>query len=365
MKVQIKIAGLDRGIVPLEFVALALARARSTVRVAKPALDRDGMTHSEPIVHPAIRRENEVEAIKLLLREAQQHRLRVCDSGGVERSANELIETPLGRLRICNAIGREVPATDVIEATARIGEVRFKSLDDETRAAILAGSREVEPGSGVSIYEGPHIELEPDPDATKLAALYTTTTWLEAWGKDRGLDFSVEFSGAVFPTANGWGGVPRSSDVQPAAPATGLSQAERLQAPQSDLSDASKTSEVQPPAPASTYEHADSVRAQERELGGALGPSAVEPTPSPRRHRLGRDLLAHVIVRARTAAGDASDSAEVMAQLEKLARLPDATRPPPLVGVTSGGVQWLNGGVTKVLTRQALWKRLKRLSENR
>ncbi|MCA9645911.1 MAG: hypothetical protein KC492_34710, partial [Myxococcales bacterium] len=280
--------------------------ARSMVRVAKQAIDRDGLTHSEPIVHVAIRLEREGEANRLLLREAQLGRLRVCDSRGIE-----------------------TPADDLIEAAACDGETRFKPLDDRAREAIQAGSREVDPGNGLSRYDGPPIELELDPEATKLAALYTTPGWLDAWGKDRGLDFSVEFSGVVFPTANGWGGMPLPSEAQPGPPATGLGQAESLQAPQSDLSDASKTSKGQ----------------------------AIPRTQS---YRMGRDLIAPIVGKACSAVPDPFDTAAVFAELERLARLPDKERPSPLTGVDSGGVSWMDGGVKKKLTRRNLGQRLNR-----
>lgn len=85
---------------------------------------------------------------------------------------------------------------------------------------------------------------------------------------------------------------------------------------------------------------------------GAAAPTRV--------HRIGRDVLAPVIDRARSVSSDGADTARVMAELERLARLPDSERPAPLAGVTSGGVQWRDGGVIKTLTRKALGDRLRR-----
>ena len=82
-----------------------------------------------------------------------------------------------------------------------------------------------------------------------------------------------------------------------------------------------------------------------------------------RTHRLQRDLLAPVIDRACSAVTDSTDSASVMAELERLARLPD--RPTPLSGVTSGGIQWRVGGIVKILTRKALGDRLRRRARQR
>ena len=85
-------------------------------------------------------------------------------------------------------------------------------------------------------------------------------------------------------------------------------------------------------------------------------------TPQPvRRHLIGRDLLAPVIDQACSAVANPSDTAAVMAELERLARLSDKARPAPLAGVTSGGVQWLDGGTVKTLTRKALTQRLRRV----
>ena len=82
-------------------------------------------------------------------------------------------------------------------------------------------------------------------------------------------------------------------------------------------------------------------------------------------HRLGRDLLAPVIDRVCSEVSNASDSAAVMAQLERLARLPEKDRPAPLAGVTSGGVKWRDGGTVKSLTRKALGGRLRRRAQAR
>lgn len=98
------------------------------------------------------------------------------------------------------------------------------------------------------------------------------------------------------------------------------------------------------------------------------GPAAApaEATTTGRRtHRLGRDLLAPAIDRACCAVPDPTDSASVMAELERLARLPEKDRPPPLSGVTSGGIQWRDGGGTKTLTRKALGDRLRRRTQAR
>ena len=77
-------------------------------------------------------------------------------------------------------------------------------------------------------------------------------------------------------------------------------------------------------------------------------------------HRVARDLLTPAIDRACSAVLNASDSAAVMVELERLAWLPDKERPAPLAGVTSGGVQWRDGGTMKTLTRKALGDRLRR-----
>lgn len=90
-------------------------------------------------------------------------------------------------------------------------------------------------------------------------------------------------------------------------------------------------------------------------------PSALRTDPAAvMRHRIARDLLTPVIERARRASSNHNDSAAVMAELERLARLPEASRPAPLAGVTSGGVQWRNGGTIQTLTRKALGDRLRR-----
>lgn len=83
-----------------------------------------------------------------------------------------------------------------------------------------------------------------------------------------------------------------------------------------------------------------------------------------RSHRISRrDLLGPVIDIALKAVSGPADKAGVMVELERLARLPDGTRPAPLAGVTSGGIQWHNGGQVKVLTRKALGDRLRRREE--
>lgn len=84
------------------------------------------------------------------------------------------------------------------------------------------------------------------------------------------------------------------------------------------------------------------------------------PTTSGRQHYIGRDVLHPVVQRARAVVVDSNDSAQVWAELERLARLSDSQRPAPLAGVTSGGLQWRDGGRTKVLTRKALGDRLRR-----
>ena len=88
--------------------------------------------------------------------------------------------------------------------------------------------------------------------------------------------------------------------------------------------------------------------------------SPPSETPTVRKHRSGRDVLAPVIERVRRTVGDGTDTAQVMAELERLAGLPELERPAPLAGVTSGGVQWRDGGVVNVLTRKALGDRLRR-----
>jgi hypothetical protein len=93
----------------------------------------------------------------------------------------------------------------------------------------------------------------------------------------------------------------------------------------------------------------------------AVGTAAAVSTRNAGRRRAAqRDVLVPTIERAQRAVADRFDTASVMAELEKLARLPQSSRPPPLAGVTSGGVQWLDGGVTKTLTRRALGERLRR-----
>lgn len=84
------------------------------------------------------------------------------------------------------------------------------------------------------------------------------------------------------------------------------------------------------------------------------------PTSAARVHRLARDLLSPVLDQARRAVEDPDDAAAVMAELERLARLPDGERPAPLSGVNSGGVQWHDGGQVRRLNRKALGDRLRR-----
>lgn len=98
---------------------------------------------------------------------------------------------------------------------------------------------------------------------------------------------------------------------------------------------------------------------------GAAAPTARDHAAATKVHRIGRDLLAPVIDQARRAVADGSDSAAVMAELERLARLPDAQRPAPLAGVNSGGIQWRDGGAVKTLTRKALTMRLQRHAQSR
>ena len=208
---------------------------------------------------------------------------------------------------MCDSTGMVKPVADLVEAAARDGLVRYKALDEKTHMAMLADTREVEPGCGVAEYCGLPIDFEQDPDATQLAALHTTPGWLAAWGRDRGIDITVEFTGVIIDTVNGWGGVPRPRDVAP-------------------------------------VEFSDQGR---------------------RRHRTGaHDLLAPLIERVCHTL-DTCESATVMAELERLARLPETDWPAPLAGLTSGGIKWHDGGQVEILTRKALGDRLRRRAEAR
>lgn len=84
-----------------------------------------------------------------------------------------------------------------------------------------------------------------------------------------------------------------------------------------------------------------------------------------RTHRVARDLLTPVIERACNLVDNKDDAAAVMAELERLARLPEKDRPAPLAGVTSGGIQWRDGGTLNTLSRKALGDRMRRRAKPR
>lgn len=107
------------------------------------------------------------------------------------------------------------------------------------------------------------------------------------------------------------------------------------------------------------------LEANEPHLAFRFGPkpAALSGTAAPKasmKHRIGRDVLSPLLEKVQRGLELPYDTASVMAELERLARLPDAERPAPLVGVNSGGVQWRDGGATKSLTRRALGDRLRR-----
>ena len=112
------------------------------------------------------------------------------------------------------------------------------------------------------------------------------------------------------------------------------------------------------------------------EAGELRAPQSQGTSAGPERARSGQgertahhpssrspDILTTLIRQALDDTGQSPNGnrAVVWTELERRARLPEESRPEPLRGVTSGGIQYVKGGRTMVLTRRAFGDRMRRL----
>jgi len=117
-------------------------------------------------------------------------------------------------------------------------------------------------------------------------------------------------------------------------------------------------------------EQHDELREAARNLASvaASGDRSPDPCPHGRRvtnRKADRDSLAPLVRQAAEAAGGADQPLAAWERFQAMARVNAEDLPPPLAGITSGGVLYWDGPKRKPLTYKAFAERLRRMRKPR